>query len=106
MPKTPVFKFKLVRGRHSDGTKTYGPGDIIESPTDLSLHDPQQLRFVPILENLKPNEFKKEEPTVNSAFNEMTVVELRSYADEGDIDLSGCHSKGAIIARIKDEESE
>lgn len=104
MPKTPVFKFKLVRGRHSDGTKTYNPGDIIESPTDLSAHDPQQLRFVPILEKTNVVETKNE--TTDDGFKEMTVVELRSYAEEGDIDLSGCHSKAAIIARIKDEEAE
>ncbi len=105
MPKTPVFKFKLVRGRHNDGTKTYGPGDIIESPTDLSLHDPQQLRFVPILENVVTAPAEKQE-SASDGYNEMTVAELRSYADEGEIDLSGCHSKAAIIARIKDEESE
>jgi hypothetical protein len=105
MPKTPVFKFKLVRGRHNDGTKTYGPGDIIESSTDLSVHDPQQLRFVPILENL-PSVATEEKQSSAEGYEEMTVAELRSYADEGEIDLSGCHSKAAIIARIKDEESE
>jgi len=104
MPKTPVFKFKLVRGRHNDGTKTYNPGDIIESSSNLSIHDPQQLRFVPILET--PNVVETKNEATDDGFKEMTVVELRSYAEEGDIDLSGCHSKAAIIARIKDEESE
>tara|TARA_Y100000361_G_scaffold36089_1_gene30576 strand:- start:30000 stop:30317 length:318 start_codon:yes stop_codon:yes gene_type:complete len=105
MPKTPVFKFKLIRGRHNDGAKTYKPGDIIESSSDLSLHDPQQLRFVPILENVAVAPVEKQEST-SDGYSEMTVAELRSYADEGEIDLSGCHSKAAIIARIKDEESE
>ena len=34
----------------------------------------------------------------------MTVAELKSYAAEGDIDLSGAYNKADIIARIKESE--
>lgn len=106
MPKTPLFKFKLVRGRHNDGTKTYCPGDIIESSTDLSIHNtPDAPRFLPY-EVKVITEAPAPTKSISDAFEEMTIAELRSYADEGEIGLSGCHSKAAIIARIKDEESE
>jgi hypothetical protein len=32
-------QFKLLRGLHSEGGKTYKPGDIINSASDLSRHN-------------------------------------------------------------------
>lgn len=99
-----MFKFKLVAGVHSEGGKVYKRGDVFESKTDLRAHNkPGSERFIFLSEEAiaASNQAKEDEA---DAFKEMTVAELKSYAAEGDIDLSGAYNKADIIARIKEAE--
>ena len=100
-----MFKFKLMAGVHSEGNKVYKRGEVFESKTDLSSHNRpgEPERFLLISEAVQAAESKANEDEVD-ALKEMTVAELKSYAAEGDIDLSGVYNKADIIAKIKESE--
>lgn len=100
--KKPIFgKFKLLQGVHREGGKTYEKGDIIPSVTDLAKHNTVgAMKFMPA-DNIVPTA-EVEADDDDEDFKEMSVAELRSFAEEGDVDLEGCgNNKQKIIAKIK-----
>lgn len=100
--KKPIFgKFKLLQGVHREGGVTYEKGDIIPSVTNLAKHNTVgAMKFMPA-DNIVPT-VEVESADDDDDYKEMTVAELRSFADEGDIDLEGCgNNKQKIIAKIK-----
>jgi hypothetical protein len=100
-----MFKFKLMAGVHSEGNKVFKRGEVFESNNDLTKHNKpgEAERFLLLSEAAQAAEAKAKEDE-SDAFKEMTVAELKSYAAEGEIDLSGAYNKADIIARIKEAE--
>ena len=58
-----MAKFKLLRGIHSEGGKTYVPGDIIDSKSDLLAHNttPNAPRFEEVRSRSKKQEAPPED---------------------------------------------
>ena len=99
------MKFQVLRGVHSHGGQIYRKGDVVESDVDLTKHNtPGSPRFAPIGDG---GVAVVDEPVgSDDGLDEMNVRELREYAEEGGIDLSGTKSKDAIIERIREGEAE
>lgn len=100
-----MFKFKLMSGVHAEAGNVYKRGDVFESKTDLRAHnkpgEPERYIFLSEAALQAESQAKEDE---SDALKEMTVAELRSYAAEGEVDLSGAYNKADIIARIKEAE--
>lgn len=93
--ETPMRKYKLLRGRHYQGAgrkpKMYLPGDIIETSVDL--HE--------VFNDYRKEKFQLISTDGGDGLEELTVAELRKYADDGEIDLQKCVVKRDIIAAIR-----
>lgn len=104
-PKRAVFgRFKLLQGVHSEGGKTYTQGDVFDSASDLCLHNGPGSRKFMSADEVTKTEPKKEidETSSEDGFDEMSMEELRNFAEEGDLSLEGCgNSKVKIIARLR-----
>ena len=104
MPKAPkIFgRFKVLRGCHSEGGKIYKKGDIVESATDLLKHnDPKEPRFASVDDVVETASADAEK---HEGLAEMTFAELKTYAEEGEIDITGLTTKDQLIAKIKESE--
>jgi len=97
----PIFgRFKLLQGVHSEGGKTYTQGDIIDSASDLCKHNSQGSRKFMAADDVVQTETS--EDADEDGFSEMSMEELRAYAEEGEVSLEGCgNSKAKIIARLR-----
>lgn len=83
-------KFKLISGVHSEGGRTYLPGEIIESRSDLSKHNhfPDR-RYEPVAEG--------------DGFDSMTIAELKQHAEEEEVDLGMATKKAEILRLVRGE---
>jgi len=101
------MRFKLLRGLHSHKGVTYEAGsanDIVESPTDLEaqfgrekfkrLHEADTASGVAVAEAPIPD---------GDGLEDMTVGQLREYAEGNEIDLGEARKKDEIIAVIRGE---
>ncbi len=52
-----------------------------------------------------PNEADKEEPDVRDSFSDMSVDELKSYAEANGISLAGAKKKAEILGVIREAEA-
>lgn len=113
------MKFRILRGKHNQGERhpdgrpvIYARNDVVESETDLCklnagmatkkfervddstpLTNPDAAgKSVPSPETVDPNE---------DTFNEMTVAELRQFAEQEEIDLGKARTKDEIIAVLR-----
>jgi len=119
MPTTQ-YKFKLLRGIHSEGMDAgnrpciYEPGDIIATNNDLQRHNVNGMlpRFELLTNDSpapKPEAIPKKIPPIEQAqpkqddegWEKMTMAELRSMAAEEEIDLGGVTKKADLIVVIK-----
>lgn len=129
--KQVVGKFQLLRGRHCEGDPeipggqmVYEPGDIFESKSDLRLIDRAGDKFKPIGEideeahkaNLGGGPVEAYESRTEEAAEEMNATDeedeaiaqmnlrqLREYADDEDIDLTGTRNKTEVLQKIRAE---
>ncbi len=86
-----MAKFKVLAGHHNEGGKTYGPGDIVDSASDLNKHNKQEaIKFEQVGEVLSPQDELKQH----------TVAELQDLAAEEEIDLGDAVKKLEIIEAI------
>lgn len=101
-PKTPFGKFQILHGTHTEWGKTYKRGQIIESMSDLDRFNkpgarkfrrldalPEPITDVPV--NNKPTD----------TYDEMTIDELRAWAEGEEIDLGGATKKADIIKVLR-----
>lgn len=118
------MKFRLKRGKHHASKKIGGarqtvswhPGDVIESEADLvKMHGHEKFELVSpeteahpgrVLNTVTPDRVAKpeSEETVDDTadtLNEMTVAELRKFADSESIHLGGATTKAEIIKAIR-----
>ena len=87
-------KFKLLRGFHREGGRTYEPGEIIDSKSDLSRHNSRNPH--------RPQKFQKlEEADSEPVLESMTVLELRKLAEREEVDLENVIKKDEIIQTIR-----
>lgn len=98
-------KYKLLGGMHSE-TMENGTSVIVrKGEIFTSQHDDLHVKFgrdkfYPVGESTVVEE--QEEPSQNTIdFNSMTVAELRTYAEDNEIDLEGATKKDDIILAIK-----
>lgn len=92
-----MAKFRLTTGIHSEGGRTYKPGDIIDSMSNLAKHNIRgdMPRFVLVEGN--PVSRPLGDPTSVDFLEGMTIQELRQYAAEEEIDLQDATKKAEII---------
>lgn len=125
-------KFRLLRGHHIQEDVVFNPGQVIETDSDLTkFNSPQSIRFERIIEESKPETLEEleakvaklkaaQQPTINpttptqsstptvkepkdDGLEQMTVAQLRSFAEEAGIDLLGVNKKEDIIAVIRQQ---
>jgi hypothetical protein len=112
----PTFgKFRLIRGSHNEGGKTYKKGDTFESKSNLLLHNTPgvQPKFVKVKRN--PEYIEEAEPIAaakpakpthptteedRATLESMSVNQLKAMAEEEEIDLDGATRKDDIIEKI------
>ncbi len=102
-----MHKFKIIRGVHSFGGKTYTSGiegqNIIETEENLLLrNNPSGIRprFV-LLNNFAPISENQED--VDDNLENQTVAQLRQFAEEGGIELGTATRKDEILSTIRGE---
>jgi hypothetical protein len=95
-------RYQLLRGMNQNEQGTQNPGDIVESEVDLVATQGAD-RWRKVDKNFSP---PASTPAAHAAENdgleEMTVAELREYADENEIDLSGKSRKDEIVQAIRE----
>ena len=103
--KKVVGRFRVVQGSHHEGGKHYKKGDIVESCSNLLKHNyPGSTSYVSV-DDVVVNTPEPEADDDNAAaFEEMSITELRQWAEEGDINLEGCSTKKQIIERLTSTE--
>lgn len=104
-------RFKLLHGIHNEGGKTYYPGDVIDSASDLSKHNrPSNVRYEPVAEEtddplgsadtLQANPVPLES---GAPLESLTIAQLRQLAEEYEVDLGDAAKKGEIIDALQTE---
>lgn len=109
------MKFRMIRGRHSDTTGRYIKGDVIESDIDLAakFNSPGSIKFVKVSDDTPatdPSAKKSDLPDVDSEdegeipaqYSNYTVAELRTIAEDEEIDLGGATKKSEIVAKLEE----
>jgi len=97
---TNTYKFKLLTGVHAEAGKVYRKGDIIETSSDLlKLNDPQSPRFESLDDVVETKESVDQDL---DGLDEMTYTELKNYAKEGGIEVSGATTKAKLIKLIRE----
>lgn len=100
------MKFKLLRGLHSHGGKTYQPGNVVESDTDFVARF-GRLKFERLLDDTAPITQQAADQAAEAGFetvnelrdlSKMTVSQLRTYAAENEVDLGDARTKDQILA--------
>ena len=94
-----MARFRLLRGIHNEGGKTYKPGDVFDSASDLGRHNRGGgIRFEKLTEAVPISET----PT-NDDLSRMTVPSLRELAEREEIDLGQAVLKDDILETIREE---
>src|SRR5262245_42846317 len=126
-----IMKFRVLRGKHSEGGRTYSVGEVVDSASDLSKHNNptgsqkferiQAEDDVQRLRRQAPNEIEVSPPAPpapsfeqqmgvseeqNDDFTDMTKSQLVQYAELNQIDLAGATTKSDILANIRATEEE
>ena len=103
-------KFRVVRGKHHEGGVTYSANtkkNIVESISDLNKYNfgPSSIKFVEIKDGDPQEVVATAEPSPqedsSDDFANYTVDELKSYAEDNEIDLDGATKKADILAAIE-----
>lgn len=125
------MKFRVARGRHSEGGVTYLRGDVVDSKSDLNrMNQPGCIKFIQVDKSVpaKSTHQEAKEREANEAkvsqdatddedevvsveeleaqYKKLTVPELTSYAEEEEIDISAAKNKSEIISAIVNAETE
>lgn len=102
-------QYQLLRGTHQDATGTHEPGAIVESEIDLVAKQGAD-RWRRVSSNFtspassQPSVPPTQVPKVeDDGLDELTVAELRQYAEENELDLSGKSRKDEIVQAIRDQ---
>ncbi|MHC4686854.1 MAG: hypothetical protein ACYTEW_21470 [Planctomycetota bacterium] len=90
-------RFKLLRGIHSEGDRTYHPGDVIDSASDLSKHNRENSTRFELLPGGATG--------VADGLESMTVAQLRQHAEAEEIDLGDATKRAEILALCRGEVS-
>lgn len=95
-------RFKVLHGVHSEGDKTYMPGDVVNSRSNLSRHNiPHGIQRFQLLSD---TEAKADvDSSLDSSLHSLTVPALREKAEEKGIELGSVYMpKPKLIALIEE----
>jgi len=105
------MKFKVLRGRHTEGGVMYQAGEVVDSSSDLNKHNsPGSRKFEQLSgevadapsASLPESSEDDEDPEEGSdELDGMTVAQLKTFAAEEEIDLSGVSRKSDILSAIR-----
>jgi len=106
------MKFKVLRGQHSEGGETYRAGDVVDSASDLNRHNsPGAKKFEQLEGGVAdvPSASPPATPAVEDEdsgeesddLDDMTVVQLKTFAEEEEIDLAGVSRKDEILSTVR-----
>ena len=88
-----MAKFRVLRGHHNEGGKTYDVGDIVDSKSNLLQHNfGRSIRFEAVLD---PN------PVNEDGLDQLTVTQLRALAAEEEVGLVSATLKDDIIEVLR-----
>lgn len=97
--------FQVLRGVHHEGGKTYygrhkGKGDVVDSKSDLSKHNPPpESGIPPRFKRVEGSAVVQEPP--DDGLGVMTVAGLEDLAAEEEIDLGQATRRADVIAAIR-----
>lgn len=100
------FRFKLLRGAHADDSGVHEMGEVFDTDQDLNLMNaPGGIKFEQVSKEeeaaAEPPPPKDDvPPDTGDDLEGMTVSELKSFAAEEEVDLTGVSRKADIIAAI------
>ena len=106
------MKFKVLRGMHAEGGRTYEVGSIVDSASDLCTlnyvssaprfqrveSDPEEVSAAALKGYDTINEMQ---PAKKDALDGMTVEELRKFAEESEVDLGKAKTREQILAVLR-----
>lgn len=94
------MKFRLMHGIHDQGDgRLYKRGDVVVSDQELDKRFGYN-RFQRLDDQAAVSSAPSNEP-VDDVFSDMTVAELKKFAEEEEIDLDGATKKDVILAVIR-----
>jgi len=104
-------RFRVLIGVHSEGGKTYGKdemaGDVIDSKSDLSKHNSfGAIKFARITDDghsiVDVTPAPDQDESGNPNFDKMTVLQLKEFATENDLEISEASSKAELLVIVKE----
>jgi len=106
----PMRTFRLLRGKHINGGKTYKKGDLIHTTADLARFNcgPGSMRYQEInpVEEVAPaqSETPAPSPQEENSNTDYTLEELRIIADDEEVDITGLTTKEEIVKAMADHQ--
>jgi hypothetical protein len=96
-------RFRLNSGIHSEGGKTYMPGDVFESASDLSVHNVRGdlPRYERVTTSIALSHGETPADRDPLGIHQLSVPELRQWADNEEIDLGDATRKSDILKTIE-----
>jgi len=89
--------YRLLAGSHNEGGRTYNRGDVIESKSELDVKFGRN-KFEKLVSNPK---FVADTTNQADTLESMTVAQLKTLAEDEEIDLGGVTSKADILKCIR-----
>ena len=102
------MKFRVLCGIHSEGGRTYEAGSVVDSKSDLS-----RLNYTGV-ERFQRSDAEETTPPVSAvltapvspttpadSLSNMTVEELRKFAEETEVDLGKARTREQILAVLR-----
>lgn len=106
--ETQIRRFRVLRGRHREGGKTYGKGmpdgDVVETKNDLSRHngsDPTMVKFLDITygsPEALPSEVQRQRDEIKELKAQLAALQSgQTVSDNSDGDNKGSVSSGEAV---------
>lgn len=96
-------RFRLNSGIHSEGGKTYTPGDVFESASDLSAHNVRGdlPRYERVTSSIALSHGEKPADRDPLGIHHLSVPELKKWAENEEIDVGDATRKSQITKIIE-----
>jgi len=98
-----MARFRILRGRHIEGGKTYTKNQVFESKSDLLLQNgPGSLKFELVPDKAVPTLDDEDEDSDGPDLHKMTKAQLQTLLEEKGVEYDSTDTKAELIARLED----
>ena len=97
-----MSKFKVLAGKHTEGGKLYGVGDVVDSKSNLLKFNRKHCppKFAKATE--EDEQQAKSGAMSRSKLGRMSKEDIQVWAEEEEIDLTDCTTRKAMLERIEE----